>query len=234
MKARLLKLQEKVDAMSVRERAMLFAAGAAVIVFVVYNAMLVPLMARYKTARTQITQQQDNMAGMDAEIGNIVRAYSIDPDQPTRDKLATVKARNAALSEDLRSIQTGLVSPERIVPLLEQILRANARLRLVSMRSLPVSPATEGPYDPEAKLVDVPVSVAPGTPLKGARLIYRHGVQVTVRGNYLDMINYLDALEAMPTQMFWSRASLEVEEYPTARLTLTLYTLSLDKKWIKL
>jgi MSHA biogenesis protein MshJ len=44
----------------------------------------------------------------------------------------------------------------------------------------------------------------------------------------------MDALEAMPTQLFWGRAELQVEEYPDARLTLTLYTLSLDRKWIKL
>ncbi|MDL2353629.1 MAG: hypothetical protein QFF03_00065, partial [Pseudomonadota bacterium] len=65
-------------------------------------------------------------------------------------------------------------------------------------------------------------------------LLYRHGVELTVRGNYLDMVNYMDALEAMPTQLFWGRAELHVDEYPNARLALTLYTLSLDKKWMKL
>ncbi len=38
----------------------------------------------------------------------------------------------------------------------------------------------------------------------------------------------------MPTQLFWGKAKLEVEEYPNARLTLTLYTLSLDQKWMTL
>jgi MSHA biogenesis protein MshJ len=38
----------------------------------------------------------------------------------------------------------------------------------------------------------------------------------------------------MPTQLFWGRAELAVEQYPHSRLTLTLYTLSLDRKWIKL
>jgi MSHA biogenesis protein MshJ len=55
-----------------------------------------------------------------------------------------------------------------------------------------------------------------------------------VRGNYLDMLNYMAALEAMPTQLFWGKAELQVEEYPGARLTLTLYTLSLDAQWMKL
>ena len=65
-------------------------------------------------------------------------------------------------------------------------------------------------------------------------LLYRHGVEVTVRGNYLDMVDYMSALDAMPTRMFWGRAQLDVETYPAARLTLTLHTLSLDRQWMKL
>jgi MSHA biogenesis protein MshJ len=48
------------------------------------------------------------------------------------------------------------------------------------------------------------------------------------------MVNYMDALEGMPVQLFWGKAQLEVEAYPDARLSLTLYTLSLDKKWMTL
>ena len=32
---------------------------------------------------------------------------------------------------------------------------------------------------------------------------------------------------------FWGEASLTVEQYPDAVLTLTLYTLSLDKIWLQ-
>jgi MSHA biogenesis protein MshJ len=57
---------------------------------------------------------------------------------------------------------------------------------------------------------------------------------VTLRGSYLDMVDYMTALESLPTQLFWGKAQLDVEDYPSVRLTLTLYTLSLDEKWMKL
>jgi MSHA biogenesis protein MshJ len=63
--------------------------------------------------------------------------------------------------------------------------------------------------------------------------IFKHGVQMTVRGNYADLMQYLTALEKMPTQMFWGMAKLSVIQYPNAELTLTLYTLSLDKTWLQ-
>ncbi len=65
-------------------------------------------------------------------------------------------------------------------------------------------------------------------------LLFRHGVEITLTGSYLDMIAYMEALEALPTQLFWGKAEFEVENYPNARLTLTLYTLSMDKKWMTL
>ena len=227
MKARLVALGNKVDALSLRERAMVFVAAAAAILFVVYSLMLGPLFAKEKALRTQIAQVRNNISGIDGEISAKLQGFSIDPDAPNRARLAAVKADIDALGGKLRALEQGLVAPEKIAPLLETILAANGRLTLVSMKTLPAAPVAQASYDTE-----------PGaTPAGGATpaaLLYRHGVQVTVRGNYLDMINYMNALETMPTQLLWSSAALEVEEYPDARLTLTLHTLSLDRKWMKL
>jgi MSHA biogenesis protein MshJ len=47
-------------------------------------------------------------------------------------------------------------------------------------------------------------------------------------------MNYLEQLEAMPWQLLWANAKLNVDEYPKSTLTLRLFTLSLDKKWLNL
>ena len=54
-----------------------------------------------------------------------------------------------------------------------------------------------------------------------------------MRGGYADLTQYLQMLEKLPTQMFWGMADLNVVKYPQAELTLTLYTLSLDKTWLQ-
>jgi MSHA biogenesis protein MshJ len=220
MKQQLQKLAGRVDALTLRERVLVFAAAAAAIVFIVYLTLLNPLFAKRAALRLQLNQQQNNIAGIDNEITQKVLAYALDPDAALRARLAKVKADTAQLAGSLRAMQKGLVAPERIAPLLETILRANGRLQLVSMKTLPVT----GLGQPAA------AAAAP----KPSELLYRHGVELAVRGNYLDMVNYMTALEAMPTQLFWGKAQLEVEEYPDARLTLTLFTLSLDRKWMTL
>lgn len=227
MKERWLKLQARIDAVSIRERALMFAAVAALMVFVLYVMLLDPLFARQRALRGQIAQQQNNMQGLDGEITALVAAHSIDPDLEARARLAAVQASSTVLADSLENTQTGLLAPERVAPLLETMLKSHGRLRLLSLKSLPPASITGGADDPEAA---TPAAIPAGR----ARLIYRHGVELTVRGNYLDMISYMDALKAAPAQLFWGKAALQVEEYPNARLTLTLYTLSLDKQWMTL
>jgi MSHA biogenesis protein MshJ len=240
MKRRWTAFAAKIDALTLRERVLLFAALAAFIVFVAHAAALGPMLRKQAALRAQISQQQNNLAGIDGEITHKVQAYQVDPDAATRERLAAAKNEAARLSESLRAMQKGLVAPERMGALLESLLRANGRLQLVSMKTLPVGSlnqagaggAAAAPQAKEGKMLAVALNVPAAA--KPADMLYRHGVQIAVRGNYLDIVNYMSALEAMPTQLFWSRAQLEVEEYPASRLTLTLYTLSLDPKWMKL
>jgi MSHA biogenesis protein MshJ len=231
MKDRLARLATRIDALTLRERVLLFAAIAASTVFVVYYFGLGPMFARQALLRTRIVQQQNNLAGIDNEIREKVEAAQVDPDAPTRARIAASRAQLDALATSLRAMQNGLVPPERMAPLVDSILRANGRLQLVSLRTLAVEPML-GAAKPQAA-GSMPAAGAQTSAKQGA-LLYRHGVEVTVRGNYLDMIAYLAALEAMPTQLFWGRAQLEAETWPASRLTLTLYTLSLDAKWMKL
>jgi MSHA biogenesis protein MshJ len=235
MKQQVLRLAARIDALTLRERVLLFAAVAATIVFVVHFIVLAPMYKRQAALRAQISQQQNNMTGIDGEISQKVQAYGVDPDAAAKSRRNAVAAESAKLGDRLRTMQTGLVAPERIATVLDTILRANGRLQLVAMKTLPaISVGAESAGASKAAAPAAAPSPAPEAEGNAASLLYRHGVEVTVRGNYLDMLNYMAALEAMPTQLFWGKAELQVEEYPSARLTLTLYTLSLDAQWMKL
>jgi MSHA biogenesis protein MshJ len=251
MKQRLLDLAARVDALSLRERALVFTAAVALVCFAGVQLVLAPAYRIQAALTEQILVQRNSMMDIDTGIAAIAQAYQVDPDAAARARLESMTQESAQIGGALLAMQHGLVSPERMAPILEAILRANGRLQLVAMRTL--APETIGAPAPAAAAPAVAttptvhqapaVSAAPapgaappalldaGTP---ADVLYRHGVEVTVRGNYLDMIDYMSALEAMPTRLFWGKAQLEVEQYPASRLTLTLYTLSLDRSWMKL
>lgn len=239
MKARLLELVARIDALSLRERAMVFAAALAVVGFIGNTLVLAPMEAAQNTLRFQIGEGAEGLDGVDAEIAARVQAAQVDPDAPARARLNALLQETGQLGQELLAIEHGLVPPERMAPLVDAILRANGRLTLVSMRTLPAEPLS-APKDAgnAGSAAAAPANVVAEAAAEAAPapvpLLYRHGVEVTVRGNYLDMVDYMSALEALPTRMFWGQARLEVETYPAARLTLTLHTLSLDRQWMKL
>ena len=238
MKARLVQLAARIDALTLRERALAFAAASLVTAMIGYHLVLSPVYRTQEALAAQLGQQRSSMAAIDAEIAAKVQAYAVDPDATARARLAAVQQESAQLGQSLLAMQHGLVPPERMAPLVDAILRANGRLQLVSLRTLPVETVSgrgAGAGTTPAASPAAPAALdAPLDAGKSAGVLYRHGVEVTVRGNYLDMVDYMSALEAMPTRLFWGKAQLDVEEYPSSRLTLTLYTLSLDQNWMKL
>jgi MSHA biogenesis protein MshJ len=241
------KFAAKIETLSLRERAMVSVAAMAAAGFLVYLALIDPALTRERALKAAIEQQRAQMAGIDAELAQRQALAAVDPDLGIKTRLAQLKAENGRVRTALRTLQKGLVAPEKIVQLLEHVLQANGKLRLVSLKTLPPRGMSDGRFSEPAEVSEVPppaatlsplppgaANAAPRGPVAPDELLYRHGVQVVLQGSYLDMVNYMEALERLPVQLFWGKATLDAQEYPKARLTLTLYTLSLDMKWISL
>ena len=226
---------DKFDALTLRERVMVFAACALALVFCGYFMVLEPLFSRHALLTAGVAQNRGLMTGVDKEIVLLVEASQNDPDQAARARLQVLLAETARLKDGLRHMQSGLVAPERMLQLLESLLRQHARLRLVSMKTLPSGVVGETPAAAPAPASPTAAAGAPAAkPQPAAQVLHRHGVEVVVEGSYPDMVNYMQALQTMPTQVFWGKARLEADAYPVARLTLTLYTLGLDDTWMAL
>ena len=270
-----IKLSTKLDALTLRERAMVFLAVTAAVLFVIYTLSVEPMLTRQKVLLGQIAQQDNQIAGIDDEISSKAQAFALDPDAAVREHLRQVRREMAQTSDGLMAVQKGLVAPEKITPLLEHLLRVNGKLRLVSLKTLPVTGLSEAALPPpgaasaaeqasgatggsagaasaaangtataplaavvgaltDAGKAQGAASAAQGAVVKPRELLYRHGVEIVLQGSYLDMVSYMEALESLPVQLFWGKAALDAQQYPNLRLTLTLYTLSLDAKWMKL
>lgn len=218
------------DALSLRERSMVFLAAAAVLIFLFYFWLLTPLLASYARLGASITQTQTLIGTTKQEIALTITAHSVDPDQAARTRLEALLRETSDLTRNLRQMQHGLVAPERMVSLLESLLRQHAQLRLVSLTTLPGDTVGQPPVAAATPAAGTPAAAAaPAT-----AVLYRHGVEVVVQGSYGEMVNYMQALQTMPTQVFWGKARLDAGSYPAATLTLTVYTLSMDDKWMAL
>ena len=217
------KFSSKVDDLALRERVLIFAAVAFLLVTLVNTLFLDPLLAQQKKLSAQVVQQQEKMKEIQAQIEALLDAKKGDAVSPERARLSLLNKQIAEGDEYLKTSRERLVQPDKMAGVLEQVLNRNGNLQLVNLKTLPVTPLIE---QGEEQNVQQVVAVSPDMQ------VFKHGVQITLRGNYLELMQYLAALERLPAQMFWGMAKMNVVKHPVAELTLTIYTLSLDKTWL--
>ncbi len=217
----------KIDEMSLRERALVFAAVAFVLISLMNTLLLEPLLSRQKGLSAELVQQQEKMKEMQAQIQALLQAKSDDEHSPLRNRLGQLRQQLGEQDGFLQGRRDRMVEPAKMANMLEQVLNRNGKLELVALNTLPVGLLIEKPLQAGAT-----AQSAVADQQAEQKQIFKHGVKISVRGSYLDLLQYLTALEKMPVQMFWGEASLSVDQYPVATLTLTLYTLSLDKTWL--
>jgi len=216
---------DKIDAMTLRERALIFLMLAVALVTLLNMFLIEPQMQKHKLLTKKMVQERTQVSAVRSALNELTASRGLDPDAANRERSQQLKLQLVELDKSLQGVQKGLVSHEKMPLLLEDMLHRNGQLQLVNLKTLPVSPLVS-----EA-LAD---SVKALKPEEMQALIYKHGVEITVQGSYQNLINYLGELEKMPWQMFWGKARLDVQEYPKVNLTLTLYTLSLDKAWLSI
>lgn len=226
LKQRWQNLSERVDAMSLRERALIFLAAVLVLITLVNSLLIDPLLTRQRELSRQIVQTQTQTKALQAQIQVLATAKNVDPDAALRARLQQMQQDLASADTALLDFQSGLVSPQQMPSMLEDILLRNRALSLVSLKTLPtqnLAAAVEQAADGQA---------GPAQPAAPQASVFRHGVEITLQGSYADLLRYLAAMESSPYRMFWGKAALKADSYPKATLTLTLYTLSLDKAWL--
>ncbi len=225
MKQRLQKYADSIDAMALRDRAMFFGAVALVLMTLLQVFLLNPVLSRRNLLSAQIAQQEDETKAIQAQIQSLVRPDAPDQDALNRAKLVTLREQMAQLDRQLEQQQSQFVAPGKMAGMLEHMILRNRKLQLMSLRTLPGGSVSQaGPIAPAGAAGG---AQRPG----GGREIFRHTVELNVRGNYFDLLDYVVALERMPEHLFWDALELTAQ-YPQSVLKLTVYTLSPEKSWL--
>lgn len=199
---------ERIDALDLRERILLLAATVVVLFLLVDSLGLQPTLKSQQIAEQRIAELEMKLSAFHQQANLVNYRSEHDPlavHQETRDRLS------AELSElDARILgQLGaLVEPAQAAEVLELVLTGHRGLKLKSLQ------ATSQSLD----------SLAPDRGHNTAGLA-RYQLEMVVEGGYLDLLRYLQELEAMPWKFFWQAVNLQTTEYPRAETRLQLYTL---------
>ena len=231
------RLAARFDAYSLRERVMLFAGLAVVLVFIADRTLIEPQLAQSKILASRIADQATQLGSLEVQIKALQQAQANDPDAVNRGRVERAQQQLSQLESEFAASQKGLVRAENMAALLGSVLKEHRGLQLVDLRTLPPLQLLERAADKAAD-AGTPAAAGPAptavaaAPAGAERNLYKHGFELTVRGSYPDFVQYLSHLEQLPTHMYWGKATMNADDYPQVTLTLTIYTLSLDKAWL--
>ncbi len=229
LRLRLRAIGERIDAMTLRERAIIFLTVLVVVFLAADQLVLKPLGMERERLQRQLTTKRDQIQSYERQL-QVLLTGSDDPASPVAQKILSLQQQLSTLDDILAKSTGGLVSPRDMARLVEEILSRNRQLVVVQLESLtpvPIQEASAG-SNPAPPTAGQP---APGGAESG---LYKHGMRIVVKGTYHELLAYLRALEALQWKVFWGKVTLEAQDYPVSQLTLELYTLSTHKGWIGL
>lgn len=221
------KLAERFGALKTRERALVLIAVVVGTALIFDAVAFQPMGPRKKALEGRIAQARQNLKS--AQDLMKTKQSVGDSHAVKRTYRDALRGRLAEVKQNMTGLQKGMVPPERMARLLEEVLERTHGLQLLSLRALPPQPFEPGGAAPAPQAADKAAKPASS---ENARRIYKHSFEVTLQGSYLDLHDYLTQLEKLPWQMFWSRISVQTERYPRLRVTITVQTLSLTEAWL--
>lgn len=208
-------LNSRFNAMTLRERAMVAAALLAVVVLAWDGLLMRPLNAR----KVQLSQEVETIRRNLNTLTSTIEGRAQDnPLSVAMEKKASLTKSLEAVDAQLAAESAGLIPPQRMLEALRDVLDTQRGLRLVSMRNLPVTSL-------------VATTDASGQPQQESGP-FVHSLELVVDGGYLDVLRYLEKVEALPWRFYWQVLELKTTDYPLNRVRIRLNTLSMEKEWL--
>lgn len=222
----------KFDALSLRERVMVFSAAMVAVLALTYTTMIEPELVKQRRANAAILQKHSEMKAFEAQVTKLIGSRAHDPDRADRERLAQVRAQLAELEARISTEERKFTAPSQMRAVIEGLLGRSHGVALVEMKTLAATTIAEAASNAAAPPKPKPPATAKPGAAASERLIYRHGVELTVSGSYLDLLAYVRELERLPTQLYWGGLELDAAAYPKVSMKLTVFTLSLDRAWL--
>ncbi len=203
------------DQRTLRERAVLLLGAVAIMLAPVYLVILEPAAQQRTLDRRHIEQMTAEISQLEQLEKLIVTRSQLDPDQELNERHEQMVLQLADQRQQLQMGISHLVTPSEMPALLKQMLGQD-ELHLLSLEN------------------QQPELISAGGPSGDqAPRLYRHPVQMELRGEYLSLLSYLRGLEQLPRLLVWEDIGVETQEYPATTIRLRFYTMGLTEGWLR-
>lgn len=223
-------VSSRLDALSNRERVAVCLAGIAVLYLLIGMLATGPLDVRLRGFQRDIAAQREVIAALSGQKAALEGRLREHPDAPFQAQLARLEAEIRRTDAEIAGVSNGLVDPQRMPVLVRDLLAVTPGLHLKGLRTLPAVPVSAR----EAGAASADGADSSESRKASGEDLYKHGIEITVEGAYPALVDYAGRLESLPARVVWNRTRIDAKDYPRVAMTLTLYTLSLERTWLVL
>jgi MSHA biogenesis protein MshJ len=200
-------LIQRYQALNPRERQLSLITLHFVLLALMAVVFIEPLASRGMAQQSQANELLATNARLEQQLQQLQNSPIKDPNQDLRDELELLTTERLSIESRISNLTDALVSPDKMVAVLEQMLTQDSRLKITSLVTLPKEEIQLDANDPSARL-------------------YRHGLRLRIRATYDSLVDYLKRLDALQWRLYWQSLDYRVEQYPRGELLLEVYTLS--------
>lgn len=222
-----------------RDRVVSVASVGAVLVLAGNLVLLKPQQIEIRELRAKDEGRLAELAQMRKVLAEIKQESDkgVDPLAAERAKVKGLVERIGAVERFIEQMDGG---GHQLSALLRSMIKANPQLVLDSLKTRqgevfytpPAPPAAAKESVVRTEIDRVLASVKKEEPKKKEMPVlvkapvYKHGVEVTVRGTYPALMAYIGEVQAIPQRVFWSGVELDASNHREAKLKFLVYTLS--------
>lgn len=210
-----------------REQYMIILTGLVAIIFITFSLFIDDnLMALERLAK----QHKNNVADTKSTqmtINVLTEALATDPNQAIHRKLSQYQLQMNKVDQELSLLASDLINPIQMRHALIELLSSKKDVSLTSFDVFPAEPMQLAPENNIEHDID-----EESTATESSLSLYKHGVKLTLTGDYFALKDYLVALEALKWKFFWQTFDYQLVSYPQGALTITMYSLSTNKEFL--
>ena len=203
MKTLWVKLAARINALTVRERFLLFACLIAVLGLITEILFISPLLDKQKVLVAQIDKKSSEMDLQREETNLEMVKRSRENVKELNAGLLKVQEDISAVEKEIAMLSASGVDTVAVSAMLGRVLRRSEKVGLV--RVVQVAPEMTPNSSPAAQPAN------------------RTGLDITLSGGYLDLMEYLASLERELPQARWGAFLLKADVVP-AQLTVRIVT----------
>lgn len=220
-------------AITAREQYLILLTGLVAIVFVFFTLAIDERLTKIDNTSKQLRQTLSSNQSAQTTIAVLEESLATDPNVAINKQIAQYEQKLAEIDSELLLLTTDLINPIQMRYALIDLLKTQKNISLLSFEIIAAQAMNVDKKQLDTQQADSAISNKEDLEDSEQSLtLYKHGIELKLKGNYFALKNYLEQLEKMDWQFFWQEFDYQTLEYPQSELTIKMYSLSTKKEFI--